>query len=286
MKMRRRYLPVAAVLGAAVAVLPAVASSEEASMPVDAVNGGGGIYETHSWSPSQTTVMAVGVVPFRNSTEVPHGVEWVGGPAKPSCEEGPGKVPVGTTPAASGTKWSGKCTFSQAGTYAFYCTVHGAAMSGTITVNASGTTTTTPTTSTTPTTTTTTPPPTSEGSPLVGSVSQAVKLAKSQRGGLVRGSLEIAKTGAGDRLDVDVLAKRASLAKAKRSTSVRVGRFVRGSVSAGRVSFVVKLNAKARNALKRHHRLVLTVRIALTPSMAKRSRSREASSSTVEGRRR
>jgi hypothetical protein len=40
---------------------------------------------------------------------------------------------------------------------------------------------------------------------------------------------------------------------------------VRSSVSAGNVSFVVKLNAKTRNALKRHHRLALTVKITLTP---------------------
>ncbi len=48
-------------------------------------------------------------------------------------------MPVGTTPAASGTKWSGACTFTQAGTYTFFCTVHGSEMTGTITVNTGGT---------------------------------------------------------------------------------------------------------------------------------------------------
>jgi plastocyanin len=265
---RKRHFALAAVLGAAMAVLPAIASSEEASTPVDAVNEGGGVYpEHHRWSPSQTTVMAVGVVTFRNSTEVPHGVEWIGGPAKPSCEEGAGKVPVGTTPAASGTKWSGKCTFSQAGNYTFYCTVHGAEMSGTVIVNPSGTTTTTTTTPTTTTTTTTTTTPTTpvelpSGSPLAGSPS----LRSSQRGGNVKGSLDISKAGAGDRLEIDLFAKSASLAKAKRSTRVRVGRLVRGSVSAGQLSFSVKLDARARQALKRHRRLVLTVKIMLTPA--------------------
>jgi plastocyanin len=263
--MRRRHLPAAALLGLAVAVLPAVASSEEAGTPVEAVNepAVGPYPETHRWSPAQTTVTAVGVVTLSNPTTVAHGVEWVGGPAKPTCEEGAGKVPVGTTPVASATKWSGKCTFSQPGTYTFYCTVHGAAMAGTITVNGNGTTPTTPTT-TTPTPTTTTPTTPGEGpsgSPLAGSPS----LRSSQRGGSVKGSLDISQAGAGDRLEIDAFVKSASLSRAKRSTPVRVGRFVRSSVSAGRMPFVMKLDARARRALKRHRRLALTVKIALTP---------------------
>ena len=43
-----------------------------------------------------------------------------------------------------------------------------------------------------------------------------------------------------------------------------VGRFVSASISAGQRSFSVKLNAKARRALKRNHRLALKVRIMLT----------------------
>jgi plastocyanin len=256
-RLRRRYVLLVALLGVATAVLPAIASSET-SPTVEAVNEGGGPYPEHRrWSPSQATVMAGGVVTFSNPGTVPHGVEWVGGPAKPTCSSG---VPVGTTEAASGSKWSGTCTFTQAGTYTFYCTVHHAEMTGTIAVNPNGTTTTTttPTTTTTTTTTTTESPP---SSPLVGSPS----LRSSQRGGSVKGSLDISKTGAGDRLEVDVFAKSASLAKTKHSRSVRVGRFVRSSVSAGEVPFVVKLNAKARHALKRHRRLALTVKIVLTP---------------------
>jgi plastocyanin len=257
-RLRWRYVPLVALFGVATAVLPAIASSEEASSPVEAVNEGAGIYGTHRWSPAQTTVMAGGVVTFSNSSEIPHGVEWRSA-VRPSCEEGPGKVPVGTNETASGTKWSGKCTFSQPGSYTFWCTVHHGEMTGTITVNANGTTTTT--TTTTPTTTTTTTPEPPNGSPLVGSPS----LRSSQRGGSVKGSLDISKAGAGDRLEVDVLARSASVAKAKRSTPVRVGRFIRSSVPVGTVSFVVKLDAKARKALKRHHRLALTVKITLTP---------------------
>jgi plastocyanin len=253
--MRRRYLPLAAVLGVAVAVLPTVAGSTETTQHVNAASAGSYGF---AWSPKEVTVGAGGGVVFANMTPgTPHGIIWTSS-AKPECGS---TVPVGEGKSSS-AEWSGTCTFSQAVTYTYECSVHRTAMTGTIVVN--GTTTPTPTTPTTTTTTTTTPttpvePP--SGSPLAGGPS----LRSSQRGGAVKGSLDISKAGAGDRLQVDVFAKSASLAKAKRSTRVRVGRLVRGSVSAGKVSFVVKLNARARSALKRHHRLALTVKITLTP---------------------
>jgi plastocyanin len=256
-RLRRRYVPLMALLGVAAAVLPAIASSET-SPTVDAVNTG--LY-SHSWAPSQVSVAAGGVVTLRNPTAVSHGVNWVGGPAKPTCDSG---VPVGTTEASSGKEWSGTCTFAQAGTYTFYCTVHGPEMTGTVTVSPGGATTTTVTTTPTTTTTGTTPSPKTEipsGSPLVGGPS----LRASQHGATVRGSLVISKAGAGDRLEVDLFASSATLAKAKHATRVPVGRFSRGSVSAGRQSFSVKLGAKARRALSRRHRLALTVKIVLTP---------------------
>jgi plastocyanin len=264
-KPRRRYVPLALLLGVLAAGLPAVASSET-SPTVEAVNepGSGGYGESHHWSPTQTSVAAGGVVTFSNPTAVNHGVEWVGGPAKPTCDSG---VPVGTTAAAAGTKWSGTCTFAQAGTYTFYCTVHGPEMTGTITVSPDGTTTTTMTTTGAPPTTGTTPTPTPiteahSGSPLVGGPS----LGANQHGTSVHGSLDVSQSGAGDRLEVDLLASGATLAKAKHATRVTVGRFVRGSVPAGRQSFSVKLDAKAKRALSRRHRLALTVKIVLTSS--------------------
>jgi plastocyanin len=248
------------VLGLAVAVLPAMASSAETT-PVEAVNEGEA-YEHHRWSPAQVTVLVGAAVTFRNTSEVPHGVEWRSA-IKPSCEEGPGKVPVGTAPAASGTKWSGACTFSHPGTYTFYCTIHGPEMTGTITVNAESPTPTTNTAPTTPTAPTTTNPttPGPSSSPLIGGPS----VRSSQRGGTVRGSLEVSQAGAGGRLEVDLFANSASLATARHPTRVPVGRLVRSSVSAGKVPFAVGLTPRARRALKRHHRLALTVTITLTP---------------------
>ena len=153
-RLPKRRLPLAVALGAGALMLPAMAWSAETT-PVEAVNEGGGVYgENHRWVPARETVTAGSAVTFRNPTDVAHGVEWYIPPATPSCEEGPGKVPVGATPAASGTKWSGACTFSHPGSYAFYCTVHGTEMQGAITVTGTVSATTDEATQATPTTAT------------------------------------------------------------------------------------------------------------------------------------
>jgi plastocyanin len=480
-RLRKRHAPTIALLcGVAIALLPSLSSATTAS--VEALNEGSGLYgETHRWSPSQVAVTTNGgAVTFANhSMVVPHGIIWKSAPATPSCEEGAGKVPVGV--GHSGYNWSGACTFTQGGTYTYYCSVHGEAMSGTVYVNATGTlpptasteaatgvtetgatlrgaidpngqptsyyfnygatasygkktselsagsdsvdhalsaavtelapgttyhfqivasyasgasqvlggdrtfTTVSPpgaptastgeatglsqtgatlegtvnpngkattwffnygTTSsygqstpvqpagagsltsavstaisglapgtvyhfqlvahnelgnapgsdrtfTTPspippqppteTTTTTpapppivsgatTPPPQGSapipgftgGSPLAGSASTAVKVLSAQRGSSVHGSIAVSPAGAGGRLEVDLLAASASLAR-RHSKQERIGRFVRASLTAGKVSFSVSLNAQAKRALSRHHRLPVVVQIVLTP---------------------
>jgi plastocyanin len=257
-RLQRRYLPLVALLGAATAALPAIASSET-SPTVSAVSSGN--YVGFAWSPEQATTPAGGAVTFVNSSSILHGIHWSGGPATPSCSG----VPVERSEA----NWKGTCTFAQPGTYTYYCTVHGPEMHGTITVNSNGTTTTTTTTGTTPSTTPTTAPPPLLESPLAGSASQAVRVAKSQRGGSVKGAINLSKAAAGGRLEIDLFAQSASLAKAKHRVAVRVGRLVRGSLTAGRLSFAVRLDARARAAVRRHRRLTLTVKVILTPVSGK-----------------
>jgi plastocyanin len=268
MRVHRCILVIACtLLGAAVPVLPAAAGSE-ASPTVEALKSG--FY--YSWSPPHVTIAPGGSVNLSNpSPTVAHGVKWVG--AAPTCE----KVPVD----ASATEWHGSCTFPTAGTYTFYCTVHGSEMTGTIAVGAEATPTPTTTTYTQPGTgtgagpapTTTNAPPGSPapagssgagGSPPAGGLAQAVRVSASQRGSSVHGSLELSASGAGGRLEVDLLARRAALAKA--GVRARVGRLVRSSLPAGRVSFSVALNARGRAALRRHRRLALEVRLLLAPS--------------------
>jgi plastocyanin len=266
MRMRRRLLfPMAALLGGAVAVLPAIAASE--TTPTISAHNEGGYYNYHSWTPSTATVGSGGVVKFVNPyPETYHGLKFTGGPggAKPSCTG----IPQAATEPTGAFHWEGECTFSASGTYMFVCTVH-PEMTGTITVNPNGTTTTTTTTPTTTTTTPATPPPSSEESPLAGSASRALALARSQRGGTVRGTLDISHAGAGGRLEIDLFAQGASLAKTNHHALVRVGRLVRSSLSAGKLSFSVRLNVKARQVVKRHRRLALTVKLTLTPLAGK-----------------
>jgi plastocyanin len=127
--MRPRKLRLLAVLLGASMVLASAAEGTETTPTMDAVNEG---FYTHYWHPSEVTVASGHAVTISNQTIVYHGVEWRS-LIKPSCEEGAGKVPVGTTPSASGANWSGHCTFFKPGYYTFYCTVHGAEMTGIVT---------------------------------------------------------------------------------------------------------------------------------------------------------
>jgi plastocyanin len=253
MGRRWGYLLLAVLLGAAVAVLPGVAASE--SLPVEAVNEG--IYY-HHWSNAVQTVIAGESVKFANpGSEVPHGLKFTGGPATPACSG----IPAAAGEASGAVDWHGECSFATPGTYTFVCTVHPVEMKGTITVSADGTTTVT-TTPSTPTPTTTAPKePAGPASPLAG----APSLRASQRGGVVKGALTIAKAGAGDELEIDVLASSSALARRHAHGHTRVGQMTRGSVKAGRLPFSIRLDASARRALARRHRLALTVRIVLTP---------------------
>ena len=258
----------AAALGAAMIVLPAVAGSETGPATVTAINSEG-VYkeQRHYWSPALVTVGAGGAVTFANpSSEVRHGLEWTGGPSAPSC----GGIPSGSLGA---TAWHGECTFAQPGTYTFRCTVHPYEMTGTVTVNPNGTTTTTTSTGTEPgppagagvtTGPATAPQVAAPVSLLAGSAAQAIRLARSQRGRSVSGSVKVSQAGAGGRLEVDLLAGRASLAEAGHGGQVQVGRLVRSSLPAGAVSFKVTLGARGRRALRAHRSLSLSVRIVLS----------------------
>ena len=271
----RLLFPLAALLGAAAVVLPAVASSE-ANPTISALNSVG-VYgeQHHEWSPASASVDAGSMVNFQNAAAtVAHGVVWESGPATPSCTG----VPIGK----GGTSWKGTCVFSQPGTYKFYCYVHPSEMRGTITVSPNGTTTVTTQGGPPGTTTTGTATPTGtatgqgagpeasgagglSGSPLAGPASSAIRLAPVQHGGVVRGSVAVSQAGSGGRLEVDVLARRASLAAAPHAPLASAGRLVRSSLPAGLVSFKVMLNARATHALRAHRRLALSVRIVVRP---------------------
>ena len=90
-------------------------------------------------------------------------------------------------------------------------------------------------------------------------------LASRQRGRAVRGALALSRAAAAGRLEVDLLARAAALARTGASRQVLVGRLRRSHLSPGRLSFTVPLNSRARGALRRHGRMAITVRIVVTP---------------------
>ncbi|HTC59440.1 MAG TPA: hypothetical protein VK691_04900 [Solirubrobacteraceae bacterium] len=268
----------AGLAGTAVAVLPALAAAPSEVKLEVAPNCN--ISGWACWNPKGSpegnvgfnevapfTIAQGGTISFEDKdSQAPTDVIWKGA-TRPSC--------TGVVEAApTKTGWSGTCTFATAGEYEFES--EGLFNDGTsnytkykvIVEGAStGTTPTTPTT-TTPTTTTPTTPTTpgepGSGSPLEGG-SRALKLAGSQHGSAVHGSIKVSQAGAGGRLEVGLFAAGASLAKAGHPARVRVGRLVRSSLKAGSVSFSVSLTAKGKTALRRHRRLALTVKVMLTP---------------------
>ncbi len=269
MRLRKRYLPFVAALGACVVVPQAFAAPSEVKLEVNenCVEPNWPCWATPGSSQPafKVTIASGGSITF-----VDHGREaniaWTG--AAPTCEPA---VPV--APASPKTDWEGKCTFATPGTYKFESSTlfnEGGSLDYTkYEVVVEGSTITPPTGeggskgSSPPGTTPSSPTPAGE-SPTGSLFSGAPTVHSSQRGTTVKGSLQVAKAGAGDRLEVDLIATTASLAKTGHKTQV-VGRFVSASVSAGQQSFSIKLNAKARKALKRHHRLALKVKITLTP---------------------
>jgi hypothetical protein len=307
--MRPRTLllfALAALMGAAVAVLPALAAGpSEVKLEVNencevskwscwAVQGSGSMPQPAR----EITIASGGTVAFSDEMGHEANIKWTSTPSgPPTCSS---EVPV--FPMAAKTGWKGECQFAQSGTYSFesstlfndgstnftkYEIVVGGTSTGT-TSTTTTTTTTTPTT-TTPTTAmptaTTSTQPSSGGAPTGTTVSTAttpgsmemppppggshplatLALANAQHGDAVRGTVQIPAADSGARLEVELLAQGASLAKVKRPGSSRVGRFVRSSAPAGTVSFTVSLDAQAKRALRHHHKLALTVRIVLTP---------------------
>jgi hypothetical protein len=268
----------AGLAGTAVAVLPAFAAAPSEVKLEVAPNCN--ISGWPCWNPKGSpegnvgfnevapfTIAQGGTISFEDKdSQAPTDVIWKGA-TRPSCT---GVVEAPPTK----TGWSGTCTFATASEYEFES--EGLFNDGTsnytkykvIVEGAStGTTPTTPST-TTPTTTTpttpTTPSETGHGSPLEGG-SKALKLAGSQHGSAVHGSIKVSEAGTGGRLEVGLFATGASLAKAGHPAQVRIGRLVRSSLKAGTVPFSVPLTARSKAALRRHRRLALTVKIILTP---------------------
>jgi hypothetical protein len=83
----------------------------------------------------------------------------------------------------------------------------------------------------------------------------------------VSGTVNVAQ--AGSRLEVELFAPGAPIATGSHVSKVLVGRLVKSKLSAGRFTFKVALNGKAKQALARHGHLSLSVKVLLAPSHGK-----------------
>lgn len=93
--------------------------------------------------------------------------------------------------------------------------------------------------------------------PASGPLFGSVELASAPRGGgVVHGSLVVSSVGSAGRLQIELLT---------RGAAAPLGKLVRSSLRAGKLTFVLALDAKAKAVLRRHRRLALTVKITLTP---------------------
>jgi plastocyanin len=160
--------------------------------------------------------------------------------------------PLPSTPAGPG--WEGGCTFNNPGAYSFVCGLH-SGMTGSVTVVVEGAVPQPPPA----------PPPASPA-PLPSPVEPAasgLRVASSQRGVAVRGSVHV--RSAGSRLLARAFARRRALVGGSSSRQVAVGRSLKSAVGPGRVSFRVSLTATARRALRRNGRLAISLRLTVTP---------------------
>jgi predicted lipoprotein with Yx(FWY)xxD motif/plastocyanin len=141
----------AGLLGAAVAVLPTLASGQPTgSFTAVDLSLFSHAFQVSGATGNQLTISQGGTVSFGYpSGSSAHNVDFN------QSQQQPSSCNLPSNPTAA--PWSGSCTFNAPGTYVFHCDLH-PTMTGTIVVEASGTTTgTTP--GPTGTTTITTPPP-------------------------------------------------------------------------------------------------------------------------------
>jgi len=251
-------LAVAGPLGALVALAPALAEGGAAPPSTASFTA-----IDNAWQVSGTTDTSVTIAPGGKVTfGYPHGMtvhnaDFGSGPAPTSCAVTAGLnigsvPPLPRSPAPPG--WSGTCTFNTPGTYHFYCDQHPTVMRGTIVVSTGTTTTGTNTTRTQPSGTG------AGGSPLAGTPARAVVVPGRQHGSVLAGTVAIAKAGAGWRLEIDLLAS-----LHRHAAPVRVGRFGKGGLMAGKLRFRVALSSSAVRVLRSSGRLSLGFTLILRP---------------------
>jgi plastocyanin len=265
---RRRVVAGLAALAAGTAAAYAVCGP--AAVGASAPNSATVTAVDFDWSmPGATdytdTIAAGGTVTFSYPAGVAiHNVDFTGG-GPTACTQTAGAAvgPVSPLPAApEAPGWSGTCRFDTPGTFQFVCDNHNY-MKGTIVVEGRATTTTTTSTSTTAGASTApagqapgpgSATPGGSSSPAAG---PRVSVAHRQHGAVLRGTVT---TPAG-RSQITVTAYRSGHGARVRSGSLR-----KRSTGTGATAFAVRLDAAAQRALLRAHRLIVDLRVVITPA--------------------
>jgi plastocyanin len=238
-----------------VLALPASASGQAPSTATVTARDG-----PARWESSSGTLALGGRVTFTYPSGMSgHSLSFTNPPASPVCS------PAWPT-MVLGAPWTATCDFNTAGTYNFLCTVpQHTGMRGTIAVE--GAPGGTPPGGTPPGGGY--PPGGGPGGNTPGSGSpgqpQPVKVAVAhrQRGTTLRGS--VTTTEDGSRLTVKALVSNRLLGKTPSRRKVSVGSLRKQVANAGKTSFALKLNRAARRALNRRDRLIVALRITVTP---------------------
>lgn len=167
--------------------------------------------------------------------------------------------------------WSAACSFVTPGSYPFICERHPSSMKGTVEVlDPAGTPPTTPPPQTGPGTTP--PGSTTPGGSPTQPTAPSFKIARRQRGNVLRGS--VTTPVAGSRIVITAfVSNRALVKRPRRTKKVPVGSQRKSSTTAGRTRFALKLNAVARGALARRGRLAVELRIVVTPPGGRATRT-------------
>ena len=222
-------MPAAAVLAAAAAAVPALASGSAPSFT--AVDYAWTVTGT---AKSTTVTIAPGdSVGFSYPTGHSfHNADFGSGPRPAGCTQTAG-MPSGRVPplphTPTGIGWSGSCTFAAPGVYQFHCDEH-PFMTGRVVVQGPA------------------------GSPLAGPAANAISIRSRQRGTAVRGSVRLSRPAAGGTLQVEL-----------RLGTRRVGRLSKTPLRPGTVRFAVPLGAAARRAERARGQLVLAVQVTVQP---------------------
>jgi plastocyanin len=264
-RARHLLLCIVALVAGTVAAF-AVAGSVGAAAPTTASIEAHdyGFWDAANHSATTVTIATGGTVNFSYpSGGNAHNVDFGSGSQPTSCTQASGNnsgpvPPLPAFPTEQG--WTGRCTFNTPGTYSFHCDMH-TYMTGTVIVEGTSTTTSGGTTSTgSPTT-----PGSTGGSSTSPLPTTAVTVARRQKGVVLRGS--VATPAGPSQIAVTALVSNRLLSKhrPKKAKQVRVGSQTKRSTGTGKTSFAVKLNATARRALHRRHRLAVNLRIVVTP---------------------